>query len=50
MSNTDDILGDMFLEEKTPTEEDIHVSEFTFAFELLDLLVVVWSHNTAGEF
>ena len=26
ISNVDDVLGEMFLEEKTPTEEDICVS------------------------
>ena len=26
VSNVDDVLGEMFLEEKTPTEKDIEVS------------------------
>jgi hypothetical protein len=28
VSNVDETLGDMFLEEKEPTEDDIHVMSF----------------------
>ena len=40
VSNADEQLGEMFLEEKTPTMDDIHVSSHLYFFQMYKECVI----------
>ena len=50
VSNVDEELGEIFLEERTPTEEEIKVRDFILSTLCLQNLYLMWMKNSEKYF